>query len=73
MPNERIDYVRTAEICRRLFVYRRMQAWPPFIVAQNDWDSLYNAQRFGLPVLASCNDAIDWTNRLIETIVNAGR
>ncbi len=73
VANERIDYVRTAEICRRLFVYRRMQAWPPFIVAQNDWDSLYNAQRFGLPVLASCNDAIDWTNRLIETIVNAGR
>ncbi len=73
VANERIDYGRTAEICRRLFAYRRMQAWPPLIVAQNDWDSLYNAQRFGLPVIENCHDAIDWTNRLIETIDSAGK
>lgn len=68
---EDIDYKRTAEICRRLFAYRKMQLWPPVVAKGPGWDELYKSQIFRLPVLADCDSAVHWTNNFIAKIDNS--
>ena len=63
-----VDMAKTADICRRLFAYRRRQSWPPRIVKGELWDSLYDEQRGTLPVLPTVDEAVAWTNELIERI-----
>lgn len=63
-----IDMEKTADVCRRLFKYRRMQAWPPRIVKGENWSSLYDEQRGSLPILQTVEEAVAWTNELVEKL-----
>lgn len=71
VDSEDIDYGATAAICRRLFKYRRMHTWPPRVVKSDDWDGIYANQRGNLPVVASCDQAVAFVNKLIERIDRA--
>lgn len=64
----RLDIRRLRNICRRLFAYRKMQAWPAVVVKNVGWDSIYKAERGDLPVLPTVDDAIEWTNEFIARI-----
>ena len=67
----RLDFVRTGEICRQLFRYRRKQPWPPTVVKNEKWAEIYSVQKGNLPVLPTVDEAITWANALIARIVNA--
>lgn len=56
----------TAATCRRLFAYRQKQSWPPTIAKGDDWNDLYLAAKEDLAVLPSADEAVAWTNALIE-------
>jgi hypothetical protein len=71
MQTEKIDLGTVLKICRRLFAQRRMQPWPTFIKARESWPEIYNAQKMNLNVLPTVEDAVAWTNRLIERIDRA--
>ena len=66
-----VDYETTAEVCRRLFKYRRMHTWPPTVAKAEDWDGVYDNQRGDLPVAASCDEAVAFVNDLIGRIDRA--
>jgi hypothetical protein len=68
IKNESIDYTLTKSVCNRLFVSRKQHNWPPAIRIRENWDALYVNQLHGLDVLQNVNDAIEWTNRLIQSI-----
>ena len=57
-----------AELCDKLFRYRRSQAWPPKIVKGETWEAAYDGQRGDLPILSTIDEAVAWANRLIEKI-----
>ena len=40
---------------------------------QDDWKNLYDAQRLGLSVLESCEEAVAWTNSLMKAIDEEGK
>ena len=69
--SEDVDYETTAEVCRRLFKYRRMHTWPPTVAKADDWDGVYDNQRGDLPVAASCDEAVAFVNDLIGRIDRA--
>jgi hypothetical protein len=54
-----------------LFSYRKVHQWPPEIVKGEEWESVYNAQRRGLEVLDSVDEAVVWANELVEKIDKA--
>ncbi len=66
--SEEIDLEATADVCRRLFKYRRMHTWPPRVLKNADWDGIYANQRGDLPVADSCDEAVALVNALIERI-----
>ena len=68
---EQIDFQSTANICKRLFKYRRMQSWPPHISKGTDWDSVYENLKGELPVAKTCDEAITAVNELIGKIDNS--
>ena len=68
VKHEIIDYLLTKEVCKRLFAFRRQQEWPPTILSNEGWDTLYASQLSGLDVLSDVNEAIAWTNELIKAI-----
>lgn len=68
VKNEAIDFEKTRAACIRLFAYRKLQAWPPIIKSNANWAEIYNAQKAGLPVLGSVDDAVVWANDLIKKI-----
>lgn len=63
-----IDYAATRAICKRLFAYRKQQAWPPKITKGAHWNEIYAADAQGLAVLQSVDEAIAWANDLIRAI-----
>lgn len=65
-----IDMEATADVCRRLFKYRRRQPWPPQISKGTSWDALYTEQRGSLPVLPTADEAVAWANALIARLDN---
>ena len=67
----RLDLVRTGEICRQLFRYRRKQPWPPTVTQNENWAEIYSPQKGNLPVLPTVDEAIAWANALIARIANA--
>ena len=69
--HEKVSLTQLKDICQRLFTSRRKEPWPPTIVLHEDWPSLYDAQRTGLPVLPTVDEAIEWVNALIKRIANA--
>lgn len=71
ISNEEIDYLKTREVCIRLFAYRAEQEWPPMISRGVGWDSLYFSQAEGLNVLPTVDDAVAWANGLIAKIDSA--
>jgi len=68
LDHAEIDWTKTADICRRLFAYRKVHEWPPQIVKGESWDETYGAQKLELPVLPSVDDAISWASDLIKRI-----
>ena len=73
MAKAAIDMRKTAQICQRLFAYRKTHAWPPQIAKDANWDEAYSAQKLNLPVLTTVDEAIAWANDLIREIDAAGR
>ncbi|WP_241158115.1 MULTISPECIES: hypothetical protein [unclassified Adlercreutzia] len=63
-----VNLAETRVICERLFNYRKLQSWPPVVTRGEDWESLYADAALGLQVLPTVDEAIDWANRLIESI-----
>jgi hypothetical protein len=68
IQNEELDVAKTADICRRLFNYRKMHAWPMKIQKGEGWDSVYEEQRGDLPVAESCDEAVRIINDLIDRL-----
>ena len=68
VERSKVDFTRTAKICRRLFAFRRMQPWPPKVIKGTDWDSLYAISNLKKAVPRSVDEAIDWANDFIGTI-----
>lgn len=65
---ENLDLALVAATCRKLFRYRRQQAWPPLIVKGDGWDTLYIEAMEGLDVLSTVDEAITWGNKFIQDI-----
>lgn len=68
-----VDLQVVRRTCERLFFYRKAQGWPPRVVKRSGWDELYREQASGLPVLQDVDDAVEWSNVLIERINKADR
>ena len=66
-----VDLTAARAACRRLFSYRRAQAWPPAIAKQKGWDEMYAALAEGLPVLQDVDEAIRWANEFVARIEDA--
>ena len=63
-----INLVEVHQVCERIFAYRKMQSWPPRVVANDGWRDLYATAAEGLPVCSSVEEAIVWANDLIARI-----
>jgi len=68
MQNENIDLALIKTVSIRLFDYRKLQSWPPVIISGVNWNTLYDAQRYELPVALTAEEAIIWANDLIQKI-----
>ena len=68
LSQNEIDMAKTASICRELFRYRRKQPWPTHVVGNENWDAVYLERKGGLKVLPTVDEAIAWTNGLIDRI-----
>ena len=66
-----IDLAAARATCRRLFSYRRAQAWPPAIAKQKGWGETYAALAEGLPVPQDAGEAILWANEFAIRIDDA--
>ncbi len=70
--HEQLDFADIADVCKRLFDYRRAQKWPPVVKLGNDWESLYSAAVAPITekeaILSTAEEARDWANELIEKI-----
>lgn len=66
-----VDLTAARAACRRLFSYRRAQAWPPAIAKQKGWDEMYASLAEGLPVLQDVDEAIRWANEFVARIEDA--
>jgi len=68
MAKENPNFSELRDVCARLFAYRKLQTWPPTLKPDDDWSERYDAQKSGLPVLATVAEAVVWTNDLILKI-----
>ena len=66
-----LDLRRVRDVCVRLFKYRKRQAWPPTIAVNAGWSTTYDGQKADLPVLPTVEEAVAWTQRLIDRIDTA--
>ena len=66
-----VDFEKSAQLCRRLFSFRRMQSWPPTVVKGTDWETLYNDANFKHGVTRTVDEAVAWANELITSIAKA--
>ena len=71
MANANVDLRLASELCRKLFRYRKVHAWPPKIAKGETWEATYNEQKGSLPVFPTVDEAIAWANELIERIDKA--
>ena len=68
MSNGDIDLSRTAALCRKLFKYRKVHAWPPTVLKGEMWEQTYAYQKRDLDVLPTVDEAIAWANDLIAKL-----
>lgn len=68
MHFEAHDMTLAARLCRRLFISRKKHLWPPTVLAGADWPSLYDEAASGLDVLATVEEAVEWTNQTIARL-----
>lgn len=68
MANHSPDMLLTSTICRRLFAYRRQQTWPPVVVKNEGWKTVYDEQKGSLNILQTVDEAIGWANDLVARI-----
>lgn len=66
--HESLELRDVQEICERLFNFRKAHSWPPVIIENEGWDSLYQEAAQGLPVLSSVSAAVTWSNDFIARI-----
>ena len=71
MQREQLYLPRVKSICLKIFRGKGCPAWPPTVIKNKDWDSIYSRQKLDLPVLPTVDEAIDWANELIAKISNA--
>ncbi len=65
------NYSDVRTTCTRLFAYRNMQSWPPFIKANPAWESVYADQLPNSNLIPTAEEAVVWANELIEKIDTA--
>lgn len=65
---EDLDFSLVRETCTRLFTYRAAHEWPPLVVVNDDWDTLYDAAAAGLDVVTDVAAAAMWANDFIQRI-----
>lgn len=65
---ETLNFGQVSATCVRLFQYRRQQAWPPTIVAGEQWDTLYVEAVEGIEVLPTVEEAVIWANDFVQRI-----
>ena len=66
-----VDYAKAAQLCRRLFAFRRMQPWPPLVVKGNDWEESYNDANYKHGVSRTADEAVEWANELVRRIAES--
>ena len=66
--HDAVDLKEVSRIAKRLFANRRRQPCPTLITKGESWDSLYADAAEGLEVLETVDEAVAWTNELIERI-----
>ena len=64
-----LDWPLVNKTCARLFAHRRRQSWPAQVIKGPDWDVGYDAAKYSLSVLQTCEEAVHWANDLIAKIV----
>lgn len=69
---EELELAQVQATCIRLFDYRRQQAWPPTLVAGDQWGTLYAEAADGLDVLPTAEEATTWVNDFVRRIAGAG-
>ena len=65
-----LDLSLVNKTCARLFAHRRRQGWPAQVVKGTDWDVGYDAAKYDLAVLQTCDEAVQWANDLIARIAD---
>lgn len=65
---ETLDFGQVSATCVRLFHYRRQQAWPPTIVAGEQWGTLYAEAVEGIDLLQTVEEAVTWVNAFVQRI-----
>ena len=65
-----LDLSLVNKTCARLFAHRRRQGWPAKVVKGTDWDVGYDAAKYDLAVLQTCDEAVQWANNLIARIAD---
>ena len=68
LSREKVDYAEIKDICKRLFANRRRQTWPSKVVATKEWRVAYDRTKGTLPVLPTIDEAVVWTNELMDAI-----
>ena len=68
VANGEVNYADVLATCKRLFDYRKAQAWPPTVTENDGWAEIYKEQSAGLDVLPNVAEAVVWANRLISRI-----
>jgi len=68
MAKTDLDLAALRVVCKKLFVYRRCQPWPPHVEKGENWETLYQSARGTLPVLSTVDEAILWANQFIAAI-----
>ena len=71
MSNGDVDLRLAADLCKKLFTYRKVHSWPPKVIGGDEWAGIYLGQKNSLPVLSTADEAIAWANELIERIDKA--
>lgn len=66
--HEVIDFELLSVVCERIFIYRKQQDWPPVIVQEAQWETLYVAAIEDLDVIPQLDEAIIWANNFIQRI-----